>query len=167
MIKLQDFAAMQGVSDRQINRLLQKYAAELEGLFERRGHNGTWLTDEACKILRSKMKSAPVVVADTTAQDEIDELRRQLAEANAAFQRYVVDSTAMLMRASEQIALAERAGSLEARNADLSAELSQAREIASQAQERAQAAASELTEAQRRITELEGRKWYHLLFKKG
>lgn len=59
MIKLQDFARERGVTDRQIQRLLQKYAAELKGLYERKGVNGTWLTDEACDILCSKMKTPP------------------------------------------------------------------------------------------------------------
>lgn len=62
MIKLQDFAKNQGVTDRQIQRLVKKYADELEGNIYRRGHNGTWLADEACEILRSKMKQAPVAV---------------------------------------------------------------------------------------------------------
>lgn len=67
MIKLQDFATQQGVTDRQVQRLLKKYENELEGLYERKGPNGTWLNDEACEILRSKMKQAPIIIAENTA----------------------------------------------------------------------------------------------------
>ena len=60
MIKLQDFARQQGVTDRAIQKHLNTYAEDLEGLYERKGPNGTWLTDEACEILRSKMKQQPI-----------------------------------------------------------------------------------------------------------
>lgn len=86
MIKLQDFAKECGVTDRQIQRQLKKYAAELEGLYERQGSNGTWLTDDACAILRSKMRKAPVTMYQGGPDDkaladkdaEIKELRDKL-----------------------------------------------------------------------------------------
>lgn len=83
MIKLQDFAAQQGVTDRQMQRLLKKYAEELEGLYERRGSNGTWFSEEACELLRSKMKKAPVGVPDSKVKEleaKIEELRKSLDE---------------------------------------------------------------------------------------
>lgn len=64
MIKLQDFARQQGVTDRAIQKHLKTYAEELDGLFQRKGPNGTWLTEEACEILRSKMKQAPVTIVE-------------------------------------------------------------------------------------------------------
>lgn len=82
MIKLQDFATQQGVTDRQVQRLLKKYENELEDLYERKGPNGTWLTDEACDILRSKMKQAPVIVAENTAvMEDLRQKNEKLHEA--------------------------------------------------------------------------------------
>lgn len=83
MVKLQDFAKQQGVTDRQIQRLLKKYEVELEGLFERRNQNGTWLSDEACDILKSKMKTNPVVVID----DETEKLRKRIEELEERMER--------------------------------------------------------------------------------
>ncbi len=80
MIKLQEFAKQQGVTDRQIQRLLKKYESELKGLFERQGTNGTWLSEEACSLLRSKMKSQPIDIYDDAKDREIERLNRRIAE---------------------------------------------------------------------------------------
>ena len=64
MIKLKDFARQHGISDRQVQRQLVKYEKELEGHFERQGTNGTWLDEEACEFLRSKMKKQPLAVIE-------------------------------------------------------------------------------------------------------
>lgn len=81
MIKLQDFARECGVTDRQIQRLLKKYEEDLTGLYERKGSNGTWLTDEACEILRSKMKQLPPAVF--TQDPRVKELEQAVAEQKA------------------------------------------------------------------------------------
>lgn len=75
-VKLQDFARQQGVTDRQIQRLLKKYEDEFNGLVERKGHNGTWLTEDACDILRGKMKYQPVNVYDV--DETTKDLQRKL-----------------------------------------------------------------------------------------
>ena len=80
MIKLQDFAKQQGVTDRAIQKHLKKYEQELDGLFVRKGPNGTWLSEEACDIIRSKMKSAPAEVYDDSKDREIARLQKLLAE---------------------------------------------------------------------------------------
>lgn len=64
MIKLQDLAAERGVTDRAIQKLLKKYEADLEGHFERKGPNGTWLDDAAANFIRGKMKQQPVAIID-------------------------------------------------------------------------------------------------------
>lgn len=86
MIKLQDFAKQQGVTDRAIQKHLKTYAEELEGLYQRKGPNGTWLTDEACEILRSKMKQppAPIIFEEDPRipklEARVDELEKLLSE---------------------------------------------------------------------------------------
>lgn len=93
MIKLQDFARECGVTDRQIQRLLKKYEGDLTGLFERKGSNGTWLTNEACEILRSKMKQQPIVVGDAEThrrvEDLLEENRNLLKALNGAKDRII------------------------------------------------------------------------------
>lgn len=83
MIKLQDFATECNITDRQVQRLIKKYEAEIEGHFERKGANGTWLDDEACKILRSKMKVKEIVVAD----QNVSELQAQINELQERIER--------------------------------------------------------------------------------
>ena len=79
-IKLQDFARDCGVTDRAIHKHIQKYNKEIAGHITRRGQNGTWLDDEAQKIIKSKMKYAPIVLSDTNQAEEVERLR---AENNA------------------------------------------------------------------------------------
>lgn len=139
MIKLQDFAKQQGVTDRAVQKHLNKYAEELEGLYQRKGPNGTWLTDEACEILRSKMKQAPVTIITPTEQEgdllnQIRVLEQELYRTQKEYTAYVSYNTPLLQKASEQLALAERAGEykerigeLEIQNADLNAEITDAK----------------------------------------
>ena len=85
MIKLQDFARQMGVTDRMIQKHLKTYAAELEGHYERKGPNGTWLDDKAQEIIRSKMRQNPVAVFEEDPrveqlQSRVSELEKLLAE---------------------------------------------------------------------------------------
>lgn len=80
MIKLQDFARECGVTDRAIQKHLKTYAEELEGLYQRKGPNGTWLSEEACRILRSKMKQLPPAVIDGETVRENEELKKRIRE---------------------------------------------------------------------------------------
>ena len=101
MLKLQDFSRQQGVSDRQVQRLLKKYESELEGLFERKGPNGTWLTDEACEFLRGKMKQQPLTVFE-------EDPRLQVLEARVRELEGKLDrKEEMLMVAQEQVQRAQ------------------------------------------------------------
>ena len=80
VIKLQDFAKECGVTDRAIQKHLVKYADELNGLYERKGPNGTWLSDAACDILRSKMKQQPIVVSDGSLARQAEKLKSEEQE---------------------------------------------------------------------------------------
>lgn len=72
-IKLSDFARQQGVTPRAVQQLLKKYECEIEGHFERKGQNGTWLDGTAQDFLRSKMLQKPIVTYDATAQPLLEE----------------------------------------------------------------------------------------------
>lgn len=158
MIKLQDFARERGVTDRQIQRLLQKYAAELEGLFQRKGPNGTWLSEEACEILRSKMKSNPVSeVVDTR---EVDELKKKLAEAEKKIsdkEKYITALEAGNLRQQERLNFLEgnqllleegqkKIGELEAENSALSHDMNSLKLDKAKAEKEAENAKLEASE---------------------
>lgn len=87
MIKLQDFARQQGVTDRAVQKILKKYESELEGLFERKGTNGTWLSDEACSVLRSKMKAQPTDIYDDSKVREIERMKDRIKELEERMER--------------------------------------------------------------------------------
>ncbi len=128
MIKLQDFARQQGVTDRAIQKHLKTYAAELEGLYQRKGPNGTWLTDEACEILRSKMKQAPVTVFDVDPRVEKLEARvKELEEKLDEKDKMLTLSQQTVQEAQKQVNLLleenRNVKLLEAQNGDLSAEI--------------------------------------------
>lgn len=78
MIKLQDFAKQMNVTDRAIQKHLKNYADEFEGLYKRKGPNGTWLSDEACELLRSKMRILPTTVADAQVYRELEEAKKKI-----------------------------------------------------------------------------------------
>lgn len=83
MIKLQDFAAQQGVTDRAIQKHLKNHEEALQGHFERKGPNGTWLDDYACEFIRSKMVQQPLVMADSSLVQKVADLEREKADLNA------------------------------------------------------------------------------------
>ena len=96
MIKLQDFARQCGVTDRAIQKHLKTYAAELEGLYQRKGPNGTWLSDEACDILLTKIKRQPAMILDPQSNSRLTELE----EENKRLRE-------MLDKAQERVSLAQ------------------------------------------------------------
>ena len=116
MTKLQDFAAQQNVTERQIYRLLQKYADELQGLYERRGQNGTWLTDEACEILHSKMRQQPVVVSDGSLARQTEELKTKNLELLEELHTVQADMIELQKQNTKLIAETARISLLEADN---------------------------------------------------
>lgn len=187
MIKLQDFARECGVTDRAIQKHLKTYAEELEGLYQRKGPNGTWLTDEACEILRSKMKQQPIVVGDGEIYRKNEELRQKvevlqekliLAHEKIADQQLQLDqgkaNQLMLQAAEEQAKKATE--DLAAVHQQLGAARQEAQDLKQvndqQAQDLAAARAeadAEHLEAARLRAELEDRKahpWKYL-FRRG
>lgn len=195
-IKLQEFAKQQGVTDRQVQRLLKKYEAELEGLFERKGPNGTWLTDEACELLRGKMRQQPIAVFEEDPrvqrlEERVRELEMQVSEKDKMLslahqqvqasqekvaQLQEAEKTIARLEANKEVAEAERR-QIEEQNAALQQELERKAESERALAERAVKSENRLSEAtkefedkeylmQQEIEQLRSRKWYQLLFKK-
>lgn len=102
MIKLQDFARQQGVTDRQIQRLIKKYEAVLDGMVERKGSNGTWLSEDACDVLRSKMKAQPLEAYDGAKDLKITELEERIRELEERIERKDILIESMQTREEEK-----------------------------------------------------------------
>jgi len=162
MIKLQDFAKQYGVTDRAIQKHLKKHEKELEGHFDKRGPNGTWLDEYACDFIRGLMKQQPMVISEEDPrvgilEAEKKELEAQLREANTAFQKYVSETTSLLVKASQQIELAEKSevykkknDELEAQNGVLRADNDKKDELLAEAEKTAQELSQKLTEEKNR-----------------
>lgn len=125
MIKLQDFARQCGVTDRAIQKHLKTYAAELDGLYQRKGPNGTWLSDEACEILRSKIKRQPMVILDAEQNEKLQNLEnenKKLLQELAEARRLIVEKQDALLEAKAvQARLEASERRTEALEADLEA----------------------------------------------
>lgn len=151
MIKLQDFARQQGVTDRAIQKHLKTYADELEGLYERKGPNGTWLSDEACEILRSKMKQQPIFVSKTS--EVVEDLRKKNEKLHEALE-IAKDRIIELQEQNHQLELeSAKLALLEAQNANLSNEKDFYIQKASEAEKSAQKLSDELSEACKQFEE--------------
>lgn len=183
MIKLQDFARQQGVTDRAIQKHLKTYASELEGLYQRKGPNGTWLTDEACEILRSKMKQQPIVVGDSEVYKEKASLEKEnkelLEELKEAYKMIAElrPIQARLEAAEKETKLLEgfiqdakkEIAILNEEKGEISAELNKKDESLQKATKKAEDVSDELTEALKKIEEMKNASLMQRLFgwKKG
>lgn len=146
MVKLQDFARQQAVTDRAVQKQLKRYEkAELQGHFERQGPNGTWLDDYAVEFLLSKMKRKPIVVYDRENSD--------LLKENSMLKSQIIELQQQLKISDEEKRLlqdkADQAQALMQSNEDLQQQLR-----AAEAAHRA--AAEELTQTTNRNAELQG-----------
>lgn len=101
MIKLQDFARQMGVTDRAIQKHLKNCEADLQGHFERKGPNGTWLDDYAQTFIQERMKQQPVVVYDDSASELVD-ANRKLEQENKELQKKLIEAYELLTAAKEQ-----------------------------------------------------------------
>lgn len=107
MIKLQDFARECGVTDRAIQKHLKNHEKNLEGHFERRGKNGTWLDQTAQDYIRSLMVQQPIVVGDAETHREVEELKEEnralLKALNGAKDRIIeLQDTRLQLEAAER-----------------------------------------------------------------
>jgi DNA repair exonuclease SbcCD ATPase subunit len=138
--KLQDFAKECGVTDRAIQKHLVKYADELNGLYERKGPNGTWLSDAACDILRSKMKQQPIVVSDGSLARQAEELKAENVQLLKELHNVQTDIIELQRQNTKLIAENARISLLEADNEAKAQQLTDA-------EKSAQSANSKLSEA--------------------
>lgn len=98
-MKLQDFATECGVTDRAIQKHIQKHEEALQGHFERRGPNGTWLDDFAQEYIRNLMvRPAPTVISDARLVQE----NRELQETVASQAAIIEDKDRLISRLLEE-----------------------------------------------------------------
>lgn len=137
LIKLHDFAVAHGVTDRAIQKHLQKYADELEPHVQRKGPDGTWLTDTAQDILRSKMKTNPVLIMDennSAIYEENKKLKEDLLTAYKRINEVAELNINLVTELGEQKLLAARTTDAEKRASEAEA----AHRLADEAREQAE-----------------------------
>ena len=153
-LKLCDFARECGVTERAIQKHLKKLEGELEGHFERRGANGTWLDETAMSIIRGRMVAPPPpIVSDGNLVRENEELRAALLQMQSRYielQEKMLSQSELLLEAQQNKVLLQAATKREETlNAEVDAERERAEralEEARTAQERADRVAHELEE---------------------
>lgn len=142
MKKLQDFAREMGVTDRMIQKHLRTHAAELEGHYERKGPNGTWLDDEAQEIIRSKMRQTPVAIFEEDPrvkrqQAEIEDLREQLKKKDTVLYGLIEKNEAMQLQLQDLQLLTAGKEEAEKKVSDLELALTRSRDVAEEAEKKA------------------------------
>ena len=109
MIKLQDFARDCGVTDRAIQKHLRNHEKQLEGHFQRRGKNGTWLDQTAQEYIRSLMVKQPIVVGDASQLQENEALRKKISDLQEklilAQEQVLAGQNALMEVQAKQLAL--------------------------------------------------------------
>lgn len=86
MVKLVDFARDNGVTDRAIQKHIQKHEVDLLGHIDRQGNSGTWLDEFAQNYIRGLLLRQPIAVIKDNEdyrllREENIELRGQLGKA--------------------------------------------------------------------------------------
>lgn len=160
VLKLQDFASQCGVTDRQIQRLLKKYESEVVGHFERRGVNGTWLDDEACTVLRSKMKIKEIVVADKRIKELEDKIERKDVIIERLQQREQEKDLLIEELKKEQLRLEDKEQEIE----KLKAENQEKDDLAAQYKEQADEEHLQNQELRKKLEEERNKTWWDKLW---
>lgn len=150
MMSLRDFAASNGVTIRAVQKHVAKYAEDLEGHITRYGPpRGTYIDEEAQKILSAHLIGDPVAVMDNELTKENERLRSELEAAN---QRII----ALL---EERTALTERALQAEATKALAEATQQEQEQRAMEAEERAATAEEAIQKLKGRTLWQRIRRW--------
>lgn len=158
MIKLQDFARENGVTDRNIQKHVKKYAAELDGHVIKKGPGGTWLDEYAQKFIKDHMMFNPIVVYDQP-KEELEKLKNdkiELLEEMNKLKDKMLEKDEKLLEAekklSKQQLLLEDAEHLKKDFEDVS--------------KREKDKDLEIERLNRQIEIMNNAKWYQRLFKK-
>ena len=133
MKKLQDFAREMGITDRAVQKHLQKYAAEFEGHVERKGPGGTWLDETAQEILRGKIKRQPITVFEEDPrierlQSENADLQNRLLKAFELLDKMQQKNDVLQASLDEQKLIAAQVGEATRRAEEAEQAASDARE---------------------------------------
>ncbi len=105
LIKLPEFARLNGVSERNVQKHISNHKTELEGHIDRRGRNGTWLDSTAQEILQKYITAPlpPVMVDDTLSRKnaELQERLIELQEKYIALQSQLLEQRQLTIQAQQ------------------------------------------------------------------
>lgn len=170
VVKLGDFARECGVTDRAIQKHIKTLADKLDGHYERRGPNGTWLDEVAMDMIRGRMVTPPPpVVSDGRLTEENEKLRRALMELQTkyiAMQEKMIEQAALVAEAEMgkrllQAAQADR----DQKDQELQAERVRAEQAVMEAKEAQEKAAEARAQAEAAAAALEAEKSRRLTLK--
>jgi hypothetical protein len=136
-IKLTDFASQCGVTVRAIQKHLKNMENELEGHYERRGVNGTWVDEIAVNEIKKRMVTPPApVISNNSILKENEELKKALINLQTKYiemqEKLIIQSELL----SESVATKKLLNEATERETALKAEVEEARARAEQAAQR-------------------------------
>lgn len=155
MVKLVDFARDNGVTDRAIQKHIQKHEADLLEHIDRQGNSGTWLDDFAQHYIRGLLLRQPLAVIKDNEdyrllREENIELRTQIGKATDQILKLQDILTAQAMELADGRTAQKLLEAAESRQNALQAELERYRLDVDEAEESANKAALEAQKAQSR-----------------
>ena len=181
-IRLKDFARERGVSERAIQKHIQRHAKELGNHVERKGPNGTWLDIVACNMIKEWMiHRNEIIIADTNTvneneeqKKEIKELNDKLYQANLLIQS-LYDANSKLMEEKARlegtqlllVAAQDQIQTMERREQDTQDKLVEMAREAERASQEKQIAQERALAAESKIEELKSRTFWERLTRKG
>lgn len=103
LVRLRDFAAANGVTERTMQKHLRKLETELAGHYDRRGPAGTWIDETAQQMILSKLQRSLPAVVDTGVLEENARLKDELWSVQqkcVGLQTEVLNQRQLLMEAN-------------------------------------------------------------------
>lgn len=155
IVKLVDFARDNGVTDRAIQKHIQKHEVALVGHIDRQGNSGTWLDEFAQHYIRGLLLRQPLAVIKDNEdyrllREENIELRQQLGKATDQILRLQDILTMQATEIAEGRAAQKLLEASESRQSELEAKVEHGSQELENARIEANRAVLEAQEAQKR-----------------
>ena len=147
LVRLRDFAAANGVTERTMQKHLRKLETELAGHYDRRGPAGTWIDETAQQMILSKLQRSLPAVVDTSILEENERLKNELL---AVYRQ----NTELLEENKGQQKLLLAAENVANQLNDANTRVEELKGRVSQEAERADAAENKISEMEKELREL-------------
>lgn len=167
MVKVQDFAKEHGVTDRAIQKHIQRHWQELHEHVNRRGKNGTWLDEQAQAFIESLMIQQPVIVSDRAVTEDNERLRAEIDCLRAEVERLNKRAEHLSDKLTESLEERTKLQALEVEAAKTSGLLEAAQTERDRLREDLAAASARAAEAEQRVQHLKNRTLWQRITRQG